>query len=611
MLGSLWSPPMPSFVPLLLLPLAVHAAERWEPTTSGSHGLYTQATEAFEDGDFAGAERLAQKALRRDPDCGVCRHGLAVAVLQQDRAEEALGLATALRERHPQRPEPAVLLADAAFAAGRFDLSVEVAEALLLAEPESWEALRCLIRGLLRTGDLGRARAALQQAETHHSPEVLACERGKLAVEEGDREEARAQLEACRRSDLDAHITALESRVLMMEGRYGEVGAKVQDLDDPYLAIAVRALDQMAAGDYEAAAEGLREAVAAKPEDAFCAVLLGECAYRLGRHQEAMEALEQAFEAEIWIDVAGRGRLVGVLTASAERAFRLNVRVGAARLAMLQARDGRPEDAWATVARAAQAVGPSGELAAAELALLVLEERWEEAREFALEAVNRWPDSVLLWNTVGELSTEHAPLRSSELVAVLNRAGAWQPLYNEAVALHNGGEHAACLERLIVAPSFEDPAAGPKLADLAHHCAVAAGRLDEAQAWLATLGGPTAADPGALVGHAELLRQAGRHDEALALLEVSGSDDVPLQLALRSMTVEALLQAGELERAREVLAEGPVHGVVRVNLAIALANAQRFAEALVLLEGACAELEGEDVQRCETLRGEIEGYAEE
>jgi tetratricopeptide (TPR) repeat protein len=597
-------------LPLLVVLTALADSPRWEPGTDAAVQAYNTAVQALERGEPTEAERQLRRALRRDPDCGMCSHALALALMRQDRAAEAFPLAQELHGRFPEEIEAAITYAETAFAAEHFELTIEVAEGLLAEHPERWESLTLLVRGLLRSGDTARARAALQQAGAHHSAERLACQLGKVALEERQLDQARQHLARCREGDDPEAADALEVRVLSMEGRFEEAREVRRDALDPQLALMYEAYGAMRARDFEVAAELLRGGLKDHPNDAEMAVLLGMCELRLGREEQAMAALERAFEAETWINVGSRGGLAGILTASGERTLRLQMREAAAQLAMLQARAGRHQDAAATLARASSEHGLSGELAAAHLELLVAQERWSEAQAVALAELGRWPDSELLVHTASALAIEHEPLRTPALELRLAQAGELGVLFNAAAQASDRGDYAGCLARLEGAPAASDPEAAARVLRLAHACACAAGDLAVSDRLLDQAGGAQGVEPFALVNHANLLLGAQRVDAALALLAAvpPESGDPELDRLRRSLLLSAHVRGGDLPAALAVVEQGSVDPVGRIDLAVMLANEQRYEEALPLLRGACPELaDAAERERCEAVQAQIEG----
>ncbi len=592
---------------LLLFASALAAAPHWEPANNPAIKSYNKGVEALNTCNPEAAERHFRKSLSKDPGCGTCSHALATALLRQDRALEAYEVAAETCLAFPNEFDPALTLANAAFVAERFKHSIEVSETLLNAQPGNLDVLHILVRGLLRTGDTARARAALQQSTEQHGEEIIACELGKVALEEDRIGEARVLLETCKLAEDEEASKALESRILTFEGRYAEASElRSEALDgDEMIGRLYRANAFIEAGDYESAIPLLRESLEHHRQDAETAVLLGLCEYNLGHNDAAMEALELAFEGETWISVGREGSLVGILTASGERGFQRRMREGVARLVMLQAESGRHKDARTTLERAKKELEPSGELAAAEVQLLMAQERYEDAAGAAVRSLLRWPDSPLLIDTVSFLGSTHAQARTPALEQALALAGEWRALYNGAVDLHNTGDHAGCLARLDDGPTFEDPDAQAEIASLAYVCAATADDLEAATLWLPAAGGAEAADPYALYNHADMLIREERLDEALELVTAQQPEDEEIALYLRTLQVVVHTQQDDSEAALAVHTAGPVGPYARVNLGIVLANAERVDEAVEMIEDACGELDSkEDRSSCmEMLEG--------
>ncbi len=598
-------------LPLLAIAAALAGGEHWEPAEDGAVSAYNLGAEALMQGDPVAAEKHLRKALRRDSGCGMCSGALAAALLYQDRAPEAYALASELMERFPDQLPLARTLAEAAFAIERFEQSIAIAESLLLADPENIDSLRLLAQGLMRTGDTARARAALQQASAHHDPKVLACELGKVELEEGHIEQARQQLVLCRLADQPDALAALESRILTAEGRYEEAAAVLSEDVDPVMSAVLTARRLMQAEDYQGAASLLRQAVQADPHAGEVVVLLGLCELRLGRPEQAMAALETAFEGDTWIRVDRRGGVAGILTASGEQSYLRQVREGASELVVLQLDLASVTEARVTLERVQAKLGASAELAAAELRLLIAEGRYGDAAAAAVVGLQRWPDSSLLLDTADFLGTNHPLARTPELAQALSAAGEWSALYNSVAELNNAGDYAGCLARAREAPAFADPAVQARLARLAHACAAAARDLTAADALIEPAGGPAALEPSARFNHASLLLQLTDDEEGtLALVTAAEppADNPALGLAFRSLEVDIYARRDALEPALAVLVRGPVDPVARMNIAVLLANVERYAEAVPLLRSACQEQDDElELMRCQSLLAAIEG----
>lgn len=600
---------MPAFA-LILAAAALAGDDSWEPTHEAAAACYNRGVDALTEGDPVTAEQHFRKSLRKDPGCGMCSNALASSLLRQDRPAEAAEVAAALHERFPAEPEPAINLADATFAAERFEDSIAVSEQLLLANPDNWAGLQRLVRGLIRVGDTTRAKAALQQATVHHSSERIACELGKIAVEEDQLGLAERLLERCRQSGEAAAADALASRIHLLGGRSGEANTAIPaDVDARSLAV-FEAQGMMEAGDYKAAVTMLRRQRQAGQRYPETALLLGLCEYELGNVEEAIEALQEVYEAETWISVGRQGMMFGVLTAKAELAYKENIRLGVARLVQLQVEVGRLDDALATFAHAQAQLGPSGELAAAQVSLLAAQGQPAEAAAVAVSGLEQWPDSTLLLSTATWLATSLPEARSPELDLALAGTGEWRSIYNGAAERFNAGDAAGCVQHIEQAPGFADPEVTATFAQLAHSCATTGADLEAAERWLERAGGAMGVSAGARYNHAVLLARVGQDDAALALLALAApsEDDPELLQQHRSLVVDIHVGRDDLDAALGALESGPIDALSRFNVGIMLYNAQRQDEALPLLRAACPGITVASEQaRCEALVDGLEG----
>lgn len=594
---------------LLLITATLAASVHWSPEPDGAVEAYNLAVGALERGEPEVAEQHLRKALRRDPDCGMCGGALAMALLRQDKAPEAYERAAALAELFPNERPLSLTLAQAAFAVERFDESVRVAEALLLQDPGCIDSLNLLAQGLLRLGDTARARAALEQARPHHAPELLACELGKVDVEDGLLEQARAQLVLCRQAGYPLAVSVLESRILTAESRFGEAQEVLVSADVARVSAELGARQLMDQGDYAGAAVVLREVTKNEPHAVEAAVLLGRCELELERPEAAIDALSRAFEAETWVSVNRQGSVSGILTAGGEEAYLEIVHQGVGQLILLQARLGRTQDAQAILARAQAQLEPSGELAAAEVSLLAADGHAVEAAALVLESLARWPESAMLSRAAVDLAEGYPEANSAAMDRALVDLGGWFVPYNAATALFRAHDYTGCVARLDHIAPLEDPESWLLVAQLAHSCAATGGDLVAADRWLATLPGPGAAYEQGAANHALVLLDAGRVDEALGLAVAvpRPQEQAVLERVLLGVELGVMLAREDMDGAQAVVARGPVDPVLRYNLGAMLTNAQRLDEALVHVRAACPELTDPEARTvCEGVLAELE-----
>jgi hypothetical protein len=138
----------------------------------------------------------------------------------------------------------------------------------------------------------------------------------------------------------------------------------------------------------------------------------------------------------------------------------------------------------------------------------------------------------------------------------------WQYRLHLATRSAEGGDYAACWDLAAETAREVDGRALERAATVAHRCAVLAGDLAGAEEMRALAGEPAMLDVAFVHDHALLLQQAGRLQEALALLEAvdrrGGDVAPPLAARLAELRLVLLVELGrwpaalELARTREV-----------------------------------------------------------
>ena len=150
------------------------AAAEWSCTRS-SQRIINQAVEALDGGAPAEAEGIYQTVLMKEPSCGLAGHGLSVALLRQDRPQEAMALLTVLAEDYPEQPEALTGLSVAAFAAQDFATARTAALQAIGLDSASLEANAALLAVLLRQGELTLATQVIAEARGKLEGPSLAC----------------------------------------------------------------------------------------------------------------------------------------------------------------------------------------------------------------------------------------------------------------------------------------------------------------------------------------------------------------------------------------------------------------------------------------------------
>jgi tetratricopeptide (TPR) repeat protein len=126
--------------------------------------------------DLAQAERYYYLCLDRDPEHRECYRGLAVLLIQQNRAEEAFRLLQGWADRRPNSPDPKVELARLHEESGDRDRAKQFLADALLADASNARALSALGRIREQEGDQVQALSNYQQSlrANQFQPEVAA-----------------------------------------------------------------------------------------------------------------------------------------------------------------------------------------------------------------------------------------------------------------------------------------------------------------------------------------------------------------------------------------------------------------------------------------------------
>jgi tetratricopeptide (TPR) repeat protein len=272
--------------------------------------------------------------------------------------------------------------------------------------------------------------------------------------------------------------------------------------------------------------------------------------------------------------------------------------VGAAWLAVIEARAGDAAAARAAVERARGVFGDDPRLRAAE-ARAVLAAGDSDLAWKLLAAAADPPDTTdfvrSITSEMAAIDPAHAPASVFDGLAA---SGQWTAFYNRARGALGRKDYRACAD---AAREGLASFAEPQLLAVGYTCAA---RSDPAAAatWLVQLGGAGSADPADVLANATTLRTAGKVEEAIALLGAMPKKLAPDQARSRqTLLLEGYLQLGKLDDAVKI-SDGITAPASETRLAHALIEAKRLKEALAILEKACPAL-GSDPARpgCDQL----------
>ena len=336
------------------------------------------------------------------------------------------------------------------------------------------------------------------------------------------------------------------------------------------------------------------------PEDLAARLARATCLYRVGRMSWALEdtTLLLSDSAKTPLDKA-LGKRLGKEPAAASAAdgFALHV--------VLLTLAGRLEEArtWLNRARSAYGERPSIRHAGAILT-------WKSGQhDAAWAAVDRLladapgdPAAVLAAQELVSLDPDHASEAALRVVEEPTRVAS---AYNSAISALNAQDGDRCLAAL---DKIRGEVSGLDLSlvtDLSYPCAVVSGDVTRADAALAELAAPPADRLSTVLLHAELRYRAGAYAETVALLDQMHFEHPEDSAMAATLKTRVHLAMGDLDAALADTKSGDVRPTSRANLALALKQAGRIADAKALLEETCPVMIGQDAAQCYELLGRL------
>ena len=587
----------------VLLPSVAHAD--WEPLHRDK-ATYNQGVEALLAGAPDHAEVAFRQVLEKDPSCGKAGHGLAVALLRQNRAEEAVDLLTELAIRYPNQPDALTGLSVASFAAMDFATARTAALQAVALDVTSLEANAALISVLLRQGEVAVAQQAIEDARGKVAGPALACLEAQVLLEGELDAQAAALLPYCRQTiytDLSANISAALSA--SPESATGELAAHVGA--DP-VARTVEAVQLLSAGEAGEAEALLTEVLASSPARLDARVVRAQARWALGDAAGARDDLTVAFSGDAWVEVHRTGAMSGILLKSHEEQLAAVLREGAALMVTMLVESGDLDGAQHQLSQARQVWGEGPELATAEAVILYASGDVAGGWQRAEQALTTWPAAPAPLELVARWALASPDQLTDGAAAALQASPRWQDHYNLSIIYYKLSDDAACL-RVVHRATGEggaarDEASRRQLWALGYRCATRAGDLESADEALRRTGRPGELDQIARVNHALLRYNAGQHQEALRVLK--GLEGEPKVTALASaISTRVYGLEGDWDQALTAAVTAPASD--RYWLAGELSAAGQLLPARRLLTGTCDQLDAEPRARCSQLYAQLGG----
>lgn len=550
-------------------------AEAGWAVRGAAQAVYSEAVLAQARGELEAALAGYDDVLRVDPGCGTAAHGRGMVLLRLGQLDAAEAVARQLAADFPKQAEAHTLLSGARFVKQNFAGAKAAAEAALKLEPDGIASHAAMLQVLLRLGETSAARALAAQARERLPSPVGACM--EVAVLAELREPVTGEL---------ADRCAAAGPELI-----GWMPLGADQSAEEELAYVREGLARINAGDAAGALLLLDPVVRAQPQRGDARALRGIARARIGELSGAIEDLRAATTAPDWIVVHRSGAISGVVRASDARSAQDLRGIAAGTLVLLLVEQGQLAEAEAAE-RAALARSPDAELLLAARARRLAA---EGAVEPALALVERLSTSADydVQKVIVDVGVLLGRLPEGALRGLRETAG--PGLLRWASAREAAGDAAGCLAAL-----GEPAALHPELLRLGWSCGLRAGALDRAEAWRRE-GGPelTRSRPATAYNHALALRQAGRGEEARALiaplLQAPPEAEAGPLLHLGGLLA---LDAGDLEGALALASAPAAPPALQAQVGARLLKASRPEAAGPLLRRACPALQGDEASAC-------------
>lgn len=588
----------------LLWSLGVQAAEPgWDPNNAAVP-VFNKGVLAFNQGDFEGAARHYQKAMDKDPACGMCRVALANCLWRLNRSEEAYQMLVDQRAATPQQTDVLPILAEAAFAAQRFEEARDAAMAAQKADPQEVTIMSLLLRTHLRLGTYDEAAQVLTDQAARYPAADMACLRTVLTAEQGDKDAAAVHWKQCQRSETEALVDNARGRYAVSTGDQELLAdhRTALDMDNESFAAA----QHFEAKEFAQALKIYDRLVKSEPENPWHRMNRANCHKQLGNIQKAVDDYETVFDSDTWVTVAKTGALTGILTKQDEGQYLEDAHRSMGYYIALLAQAGDTNRAQQMLTKARARFDDSAQLTAAEVELELARNDPGMAWRRTQTLLDLWPEEDWTRRTVDMMLNKHPAHMPPQFTKSLAVSGDSRNLFNLAVNAANTGAPAECLAHLEGATGEDVPELADRIHGLRYSCAVRAKDLPQADALKVKVGPDQLRFPD-VFNHAIMVSEAGELERALNLLDQAAQlSDVKPKL-VHSQGVNLATQLGNLDDALQRLhAAKDIEPTVQANLGVALSNAGRNDDARPIVQSACPQLTGENKAWCQDLLNSLD-----
>jgi tetratricopeptide (TPR) repeat protein len=560
--------------------------DRWNFEDPEAMAIYNQGVRALDRAEPSIAEAQFRTALQKEPRAASGWYALALALVNQDRAADAVPILERVSLHHP-RTDVMVELSRAYFAVQDFDSAEQTALGPVMRAPADLRVQNVYQWALLRKGRYDDALASLEMARSVRPLPAWDCLEVRIHADRGDMALANEKMVACRTSDATDLIAAAQAML-------SPTGAEETAL--------IRARDLADDGRVGEALALMTTWLLNQPNDLPGRLMRGSLYVNAGDYEAAKKDLHMVFSSGAWVEVEKTGTLSGIVTKGGERQLESQLRRGAALLVLVHAETGTAAEGLTLADRASAQFGDFPALAVARgRALLTLSQRdaaWERVRA-ALESPT---DRAFVLEVAAEMAYQDSQGAPDDVAERVRAAGDWRLHYNVAVGLANAGRDEACSYAVDQGMSVvaDDTQGATTLSLLGYGCSLNAGDLDRAGRYADGLG--VGVDASFRLEHARLLAAAQRDEDAIARLDLA---PLPRELTAAADTLRLLLymRTDRLDQALNLATDGSDPRVL-LHLGVKLAAADRV-EARSMLERACPALEGQYQQRCQAVLAEL------
>lgn len=562
---------------LALLLIGIVSAAPYDQGCDLSDGPFVDTVnhgfEALGAGDVAGAVDAGETAVKRQPRCAAALV-LRTQSLLLSADPRSIAVAGDAARVHPDLAAFPTLESSARFAAQDFEGALAAARRARALDPADAGAVYAEITALVRLGRYEEAHASLDGATALPAPDV-ACQRIAVLADEDRLPEAEALAATC---SMAPEGTSRNFALATLAQRRGDLQGAAREAEG-FLAAAgleATAADAFNAGRFADALGLYRQLAEAEPWNAIHRVNLTYCLVQTGDRNRARKELEGLLSAGDWVTVHNTGAFSGIVTRRTEQEFELALQNALSTLIVLLVEEGDAEAAQTAQRRAEARFGRTPVLLASGLAVTRATEGPTAAWVGARQALRSWPESPPVVGAVTRLAFADAAGLDDATLDLLAEHAAGTELVDVAGGLGNARRFPDCATfALRVLPRL-DGDLREQARRSGYQCAAQAAQL----AGLDSLGEghPEGLPAWALVRHAELLRDAGRAEEATPLALAAADDPEAGPFALELLGKAAIAE-GRLADA-VALANRPHAGpVTRFNLGVNLYNGRHFAEA--------------------------------